>query len=316
MPSTDATLAGELNSFGSHSDYLDTLVFFEYTQPTLDDNLVTETIRENSLIHEYLQSIHVLNGQRHILAVAKSKNNTDRLDSIIINLFREKYPELRRIEIPLTSKCVNPLLLIAELNDSQLKVVDNNVEIAIKLIEAKTGLQSLKQTRPNSFFFTGILFQFVVLNDFLKELGSKNLILNEMNQNVKKESISVCPVNESKNNISGDDNKVLKLPNLDWQRIYEDSEVKGHFRIRPKHQNEGENIIPDVYYDIYMFVADLTDLNTDGLVNAANPNLHPGYTGDGIARRIRAKAGKQMQDACKKIIRQEHNNENIQEGEV
>jgi hypothetical protein len=74
--------------------------------------------------------------------------------------------------------------------------------------------------------------------------------------------------------------------------------------------------MPDVYYDIYIFVADLTDLNTDGLVNAANPNLHPGYIGDGIARRIREKAGKQMQDACKRIIRSERNNEDIHEGEV
>ena len=92
--------------------------------------------------------------------------------------------------------------------------------------------------------------------------------------------------------------------------------LKGHFKIKPKHQNEGENSMPDVYYEIFMFVADLTDLNTDGLVNAANPNLHPGYVGDGIARRMRAKAGKQMQDACKRIIRQEHDNELIQEGEV
>lgn len=74
--------------------------------------------------------------------------------------------------------------------------------------------------------------------------------------------------------------------------------------------------MPDAYYEIYMFVADLTDLNTDGLVNAANPNLHPGYIGDGIARRIREKAGKQMQDACKRIIRSERNNEDIHESEV
>ena len=43
----------------------------------------------------------------------------------------------------------------------------------------------------------------------------------------------------------------------------------------------------------------------DALVNATNPNLHPGYTGDGIGRRIREKAGKQMHDACKRIIKQE-----------
>lgn len=91
---------------------------------------------------------------------------------------------------------------------------------------------------------------------------------------------------------------------------------KGYFRIKPKQENEGENNMPDAYYEIYMFVGDLTDLNTDGLVNAANPNLHPGYIGDGIARRIREKAGKQMQDACKRIIRSERNNEDIHESEV
>jgi len=317
MPSSNATLTEELNPLGSHSDYFDKLVFFELAQPILDDTLITETVRGDSLTCELIQSIHVLNGQRHLLVLAKSRNNIDRLDTLIISLFKENYPDLRRVDIPLTSSNVAPLLLIAELNESQLKVVDIDAQAAIRRIEAKTGLQHLKQTKHNTVYLTGILFQFVILNDFLKESGARNLVLNEINQNVKKEIRGLCSVvSETDKAIPENNHKAQKVPYLDWRSTYEESEVKGHFRIRPKHQDEGENNMPDIYYDIYMFVADLTDLNTDGLVNAANPDLHPGYVGDGIARRIRAKGGKQMQDACKKIIRQERNNENIQESEV
>ncbi|CAF0942130.1 unnamed protein product [Brachionus calyciflorus] len=59
--------------------------------------------------------------------------------------------------------------------------------------------------------------------------------------------------------------------------------------------------------DVYIFKADLSELNTDILINFTNPNLHPGYTGDGISRRIREKAGKQMQDCLKKILQTKSN---------
>lgn len=65
-----------------------------------------------------------------------------------------------------------------------------------------------------------------------------------------------------------------------------------------------------------MFTADLTDLNTDGLVNASNLSLHPGYVGDGISRRIREKGGKTLQDECKRILKQERANQTLDETEV
>lgn len=142
------------------------------------------------------------------------------------------------------------------------------------------------------------------------------VVLNEINQNVRKDPSSVESIETLKTKEHMSHPEKSKLPYLDWRTLYEESEVKGHYKIKPKHQNESENSTPDAWYDVYIFNADLTDINTDGLVNAASPNLHPGYVGDGIARRIREKAGKQMQDACKKIIRQEHNNESIHEGEV
>jgi O-acetyl-ADP-ribose deacetylase (regulator of RNase III) len=101
---------------------------------------------------------------------------------------------------------------------------------------------------------------------------------------------------------------------LDWYDMYNESIVRGHFMLKPKLVDSVDT--SDFYYDVYIFEADLTDLNTDGIVNAANPNLHPGYVGDGISRRIREKSGKQMQDACKRIIRQDRNNVLLREGEV
>lgn len=101
---------------------------------------------------------------------------------------------------------------------------------------------------------------------------------------------------------------------IDWHDMYHESIVRGHFMLKPKLVDTTDTT--DFYYDVYIFEADLTDLNTDGIVNAANPNLHPGYVGDGISRRIREKAGKQMQDACKRIIRQDRNNVLLREGEV
>lgn len=90
----------------------------------------------------------------------------------------------------------------------------------------------------------------------------------------------------------------------------------GHFKIKPKQENDAENNLPDFYYDIYMFTADLTDLNTDGLINASNSSLHPGYVGDGISRRIREKGGKPLQDECKRILKQERTNDALDETDV
>ncbi|RNA12072.1 E3 ubiquitin- ligase, partial [Brachionus plicatilis] len=65
---------------------------------------------------------------------------------------------------------------------------------------------------------------------------------------------------------------------------------------------------------VYVFKADCSELNTDLVVNFTKPNLHPGYTGDGISRRIREKAGKQMQECLKKIL--QSRDANLQDGEL
>ena len=105
-----------------------------------------------------------------------------------------------------------------------------------------------------------------------------------------------------------------------WMSLYSKSEIKSNFKIKPKHIDEKLSESGQEFkafeYDVYIFNADLTDLSTDALVNASNPNLHPGYNGDGISRRIREKSGKQMQDACKRILKQDRNSSALNDADV
>lgn len=95
-----------------------------------------------------------------------------------------------------------------------------------------------------------------------------------------------------------------RSPGIDWTEYYLKSERRLQFRLKSTH-------LPSFAYDCYIFQSDLTDLNCDALVNASNASLHPGYnystSGDevvAVARRIREKGGKQMQDSLKKILLQ------------
>ena len=114
---------------------------------------------------------------------------------------------------------------------------------------------------------------------------------------------------KSQSSTSSDCSPSEKLAN-DWTNLYAQSQACLNFKLRPKTPN-----MDFFEYDVFVFHADLTELNTDGLVNATNANLHPGYDGDGIARRIREKAGKQLVDACKRILKQDRNSLNLNDSE-
>lgn len=314
MPDEETLLA-------ENHEYFSTLVYFEQAEQTLDELVIKEKIKKIPSLDEHIQSIHVLHGQKNLLIVSKTNQDVNRVEASILNLFSDTYPSLKRADIPLTSQSAPPVLLACELTDYQLRSLADDKQAAVRLVEAKTGLRSCLSSRNGKTYLTGLLFQFLILNEMFTE---NTRILAEINQNVTSNpSIVASQIQPMKVNTSESATTTTtttssrnKLPHLEWTTLYNESEVKGYFRIKPKQENESENNMPDAYYEIYMFVADLTDLNTDGLVNAANPNLHPGYIGDGIARRIREKAGKQMQDACKRIIRSERNNEDIHESEV
>ena len=79
------------------------------------------------------------------------------------------------------------LVLVSELSDRQLALVAADKSEALKIIEAKTGLR-LKKIKK-SFYFSGLLFQFVLLNaiiaDRMRQLAIDAALLAEK---VKKEN--------------------------------------------------------------------------------------------------------------------------------
>jgi hypothetical protein len=309
MPEEHASLSSdqhtpvkETSAFSLSADYYNSLVYFELStndRARLDESNIKQTLTSVDQVQALIQNVYILYGQRSLLVVAKHNEVCDQLGELIVKLLASEY-EIKRTSIPNVCNSVPPLLLACEITDAQLRMLNSDDKnTALKKIEASTGLK-LKKVKK-TFYFTGLLFQFLILNELFREATSK------------KETIASepCQAVDECRAIINPEMPRTKSNHLDWNTLYADSKISGHFRLKPKQKGSQE-----ILYDIYIFEADLTDLNTDGLVNAANPNLHPGYTGDGISRRIREKAGKQMQDACKRIIRQDRNNELVQEGEV
>ena len=277
----------EANIFALDADYAKTLLLFESVE-CIDESAVKAIIGGVEQLSHLIQHMYVLNGQRRLLVVAKLAESVTVLQELVP---KELAIQLKRVEIPFTSPHVPPVLLVGEIGEFQLKLLNSDDKnAALKSIEAKTGLR-LKKVKK-TFYFSGLLFQFVILNELLEQSSKIEKI------QVEAPSEPTRPVNHGC---------------IDWRTLYDESAVKGCFRVKSKQRDDTQS---GVFYDVFIFQADLTDVNADGLVNAANPNLHPGYVGDGISRRIREKAGKQMQDACKRIIKQDRQNELVQEGEV
>jgi O-acetyl-ADP-ribose deacetylase (regulator of RNase III) len=333
--------AKETTIFALNNDYYKSLLYFELETTENCINILNETnlklvLNANELISNHLQSIYVLHGNKKLLIVCKPDSNPNHVAQSILNIFEENKQEnfhlLKRKCIPFyhNSSCdelsqqkqysSQPLLLVAEVNDAQLKLINtDDKNTAIKAIESKTGLR-LKKSKK-TFYFSGLLFQFVILNDFLNEKSAMDTSSVQITQepltkseDEQKNLVSSAGAEEAVEQVKQQEAKTIKT-DLDWHDLYLESSIRGHFMLKPKPTDNGPDMV-DFFYDVFIFEADLTDLNTDGIVNAANPNLHPGYIGDGISRRIREKAGKQMQDACKRIIRQDRNNVLIRDSEV
>ena len=306
-------LAKEQTLFASSNDYINTLIYFEIIEQTnsKENELINSTntlneqlIKEKLNTNELIQNIFILNGNKSILISAKSEKFLNEIESLINDLFDKR---LIRKQIPYSNN--KPLFLVSELNDTQLCLIDDDKFNAIRFIEAKTGLK-LKKIKK-TIYFSGLLFQFILLDEILNQKSkSKPPQINDLIQIEKPKERH--PSKEF----------------TDWQTLYKQSEIKYNFKLKPKSLDSKSNLkahssisssqIGDnkFEYDIYIFQADLTDLNTDALVNASNPDLHPGYDGDGISRRIREKGGKQMHDACKSIIKHDRNNQLLNDSEV
>lgn len=297
----------ETTIFALNNDYYKSLLYLELNHSDLSINELNlkQLINSNESIAKQIQSVYVLNGNKRVLIVCKQDIDLTEAEKSLSTCLDEHKQDnfhlLKCKSIPFCDSNKQPILLVAELNDQQLKAINEDKSTALKAIESKTGLK-LKKVKK-TFYFNGLLFQFVILNELLNEkatLTQDNQIETKVESNAQ--TVAERVSQESKQKV------------LDWHDLYNESVIRGHFMLKPKLIDDADN--SDFFYDVFIFEADLTDLNTDGIVNAANPNLHPGYIGDGISRRIREKAGKQMQDACKRIIRQDRNNTLLKDGEV
>ena len=173
--------AKETNIFALTNDYHRCLLYFEldaHKDLKLNEVSLKQIITSNEVISNKIQSVYVLHGNRRLLVVCKSDDDLNQVEQLIVQLlepFKEDgYDLLKRKCIPFNSNAEQqqqPLLLVAEVSDAQLKLVSpDDKNIALKAIESKTGLK-LKKVKK-IFYFSGLLFQFVLLNEFLSEKSS------------------------------------------------------------------------------------------------------------------------------------------------
>ena len=338
----------EPNQFFLNNDYFKTLILYKLDLSELDTKLAESTIKEtfksNEKLNNVIQNVFILYGNKSLLIVCKESSDLNQVEKLIEAEVVLKGTKLTRQPLPGTlGSSIPPILITSEINDSQLNLISEEKYASIKTIEARTGLK-LKKIKK-SIYFSGLLFQFNILNELLNECytekkGSLNL---EEAAEVATESSKPLPVEEAKETdespviFTEKEDKPLEKPCHDWNNLYTESQIRYNFKLKPKlldlkpntksssidlvPVNSAVNLNPvndslrNFEYDVYIFHADLTELNTDGLVNATNTNLHPGYDGDGIARRIREKSGKQLVDACKRILKQDRNGSVLNDSE-
>ena len=170
-PTPDQQSTKESYQLFLNNDFYKTLLYFHIeTQPgvELDEQVTKECFKSNECIQNLIQNIYLLYGNRSLLLVAKEPSQTDQLERLIKAHVTLKQAELRRQELPDTfgpNAC--PLFVTAELSDSQLELISTDKYVSLKTIEAKTGLK-LKKIKK-TIFFSGLLFQFKILNELLAE---------------------------------------------------------------------------------------------------------------------------------------------------
>jgi len=324
----------EQSQFFLSNDFYKSLIYFQLrpdddTQSLkVDEQKIKEHFKSNEVIQNVIQSIYVLHENTSLLIVAKDSSNDvdlDKLEALIKTQAKLDNLHLERKDLPCSFEKASPLLLTTEINDSQLELISKDKYEAIKTIEAKTGLK-LKKIKK-SIYFSGLLFQFNILNEILAKNSKKqesDTLTSTMTVPTPVVSIETKTVETP---VSSSEVSPSEKPINDWTNLYAQSQVRYNFKLKPKLVDlvktpksatdaaENSNLY-NFAYDVFIFHADLTELNTDGLVNATNPNLHPGYDGDGIARRIREKGGKQMVDACKRILKEDRKNVVLSDSEV
>lgn len=217
--SDEQTVLIELEKAATRSDYFSTLVYYEQNEKNLDEKHVQDRIQLNECLSDLIKTFHVLNGQRQLLIVAKSSANVSQIAGLVANIFKSDYPSLKRASIPMTCGNVRPLVLYGEATNEELKIVNNDRNIAVKHIEAKTGLRSSEIN--NVVFFSGLMFQFLILNEIFNENSN---VLGEINQNIRVKTDSFDVKNAATNN---DKSQRVKGSCLDWRTLYDDAVVKG-----------------------------------------------------------------------------------------
>lgn len=306
-------------------DYANTLIYYELVVKNSNNSdsnsnleVVAQRLRDNSSV---VKSAHLVNLNENekksdnsgcvgcgLLVIANSHRDVAQIEKFVADENELSFSMERR-PLPFSSSniCLTSGLCDEQLNQlEKLEDTDTDSELkshaAIKLIQDQTGLQlqlpqkesHISGSSSRLTYFSGVLFQFILLDRFflqnLKEKESHKreitkAVSNNTNNINEKDLLPLASSATTKERHPSSNKETIE-----WHTLYDRSEHSYNFQVKSK-------------YDVYVFQSDLTELNTDALVNAASADLHPGYDGDTIARRIREKAGKQMQDACKAIIR-------------
>ena len=175
----------------------------------LNEQSIKDRLRSNTELSSQIQNLYVLYGNRSILAVVATSAATHSINDLANALIATLGVPLQRRPLPYTpassttsatssgnrsllsydnvDAVTSSLVLVSELSDRQLSLVAADKSEALKIIESKTGLR-LKKIKK-SFYFSGLLFQFVLLNaiiaDRMRQLAIDAALLAEK---VKKEN--------------------------------------------------------------------------------------------------------------------------------
>ena len=166
----------DLSQFFLTNDYFKTLLLYKLDQGanesssiSLDEATVKDVFKVNEKLNSVIQNVYFLYGSKSLLIVCKEAGDLDLVAQLIET-------EVTLSGIKLTRQCLQgafgttsipPLLLTSEVHDSQLSLISDEKYVAIKTIEAKTGLK-LKKVKK-SIYFSGLLFQFNMLSELLAE---------------------------------------------------------------------------------------------------------------------------------------------------
>jgi len=183
--------------------------FFAETNKLVEEKL-KETIKQNESLNSKLQNVYVLYGDKTVLLLCKEDTCLDQIEHEFVGLFDKR---LERKPIPFTNgQAQSSLFLVSEITDTQLELVSGDKSEALKLIESKTGLK-LKKIKK-TIYFTGLLFQFALLNQLINNRSSDEHFL--ANEQLK------------------DTQATNAHAKFEWKTLYYQSDIKFNFKLKPK----------------------------------------------------------------------------------